>query len=304
MVPERLAPQGSTGYRGHEDGPGPRPLEDPGTLRHRAARRGNIIHEEDSLPRNPGRIGHGEGPPDVGVPLLGRQSDLGSGGTDPAKSIPQERQTPLPGQDDAHEDRLVETPLPQSRTVERNGDDHIGGNGVNKGGEPANGEKGQGAAQMGLVAVLVAVNKHLERTVVEERATGTIEGGRSKHAAAAEVVDPPLGPVGYATDGAKGRGNGGHGPEAGIAKMEPAPLGHRFPAHMTKGGKEDVKKRPEEFHLEPHILVDHKYPQVGEAGLAVDDGGNATDPVGGVAVGAEAVGAAGGLVVEAPGIGR
>lgn len=243
-----LAPRRSQCNRDDEYSRSAGILEHPGALRHRAAGSDNVIHEEDTFSRDAGGTGNGEGPTDVGPALPGGKGHLGNGGTDTAEGVPQKRQAPLAGQDGTHENRLVEPPLPQTRTVEGDGNDYIGDDGLDKGGEMPNGEEGQGAAQVGLVAVLVAVDQLLEGTVEEERPPDPVEGGRGEHAGTAEVVDPPLGPVRYAADRAEGGGDGGHGPEAGIAEMERACPGHRRLAQVAEGREKDVEKRPEELH--------------------------------------------------------
>lgn len=243
-----LAPRRSQRNRDDEYSRGAGILEHPGALRHCATGGDNVIHEEDTPSRDAGGTGNGEGPPDVGPALPGGKGHLGNGGTDTTEGVPQERQAPLAGQDGTHENRLVEPPLPQTRTVERDGNDYIGGDGLDKGGEMPNGKEGQGAAQVDLVAVLVTVDQLLERAVEEERPPDPVEGRRGEHTGTAKVVDPPLGPVRYAADRAEGGGDGGHGPKAGIAEMERAGPGHRRLAQVAEGREEDVEKRPEEFH--------------------------------------------------------
>lgn len=258
----------------------PAPFENPGALGEGAAGGEDIVHEEHPATRDDGGGGKGKGAPDVLPPLVGGKGHLGRGGADAAEGIAQKGERPGAGHHLAEEDRLVEAPLPQPAAVERNRDDHLGGLLEDKGGELADGQQGEGATQMDPVAVLEAVDKLLHRAGKEERPPGSVEGGRREDAGAAAMIDPPFRPVGNATDRAEGGDNGRGAPEAGRAEMQGTGLRHRRPAEMAEGREEDVEERPEQRHLEPHILVHHEHPQVGEAGLAVDDGGYPADPVG------------------------
>lgn len=137
------------------------------------------------------------------------------------------------------------------------------------------------------MAIFKAMDQFLDWPIQDKCGTGSFIGGQVGDAVTAPVVNAVFCGKGNAAYDAKWRSDWFDLLQALGAEMNISCVWNEHPAQVTKGGKKDVKEGPEKQTLEPHVLVDHQHPQVGEARLTVYYRGYPADPPGSSTVGAE-----------------